>query len=199
MNNRIALYDMDGTLADYNSSMKDKLTTMLSPADFHTYGSAAVVLGDAEPTWMKARRNAISRDPEFWRNLPRCKLGFDLWNVTKDIGFTHMIATKGPRSASAAWIGKVEWVNRELGENVPITVTTDKSLLYGRVLVDDWPEYMLAWIRNRPRGLGVMPAQEWNKDFRHPQVIRYDGTNLVEVRNELQAAYDRNIGDDNAV
>ena len=183
---KIALYDMDGTLADYDSTVARELTKMAAPGEPLVYDHS-----DDETPWMAARRAAITRDPAFWVNLPRFKLGFDLWEVTQKIGFLHMIATKGPRTKSTAWQGKVDWVSREIGEDVPMTITTDKGLLYGRVLVDDWPSYMLRWLSKRPRGLGVMPAQPWNVTFKHPQVIRYDGTNLPEVRERLEAAFAR--------
>ncbi len=62
---------------------------------------------------------------------------------------------------------------------------------YGKVLVDDWPKYLEPWLNNRPRGIGIMPAQEWNKDFKHERVVRYTGQNLKEVRTALIWAKDR--------
>jgi len=39
-----------------------------------------------------------------------------------------------------------------------------KSLVYGKVLVDDWPDYYLPWLGVRPRGLVTVPAHPWNAD-----------------------------------
>lgn len=62
-----------------------------------------------------------------------------------------------------------------------ITITRDKGLVYGKVLVDDYPGYIERWLKWRKNGLVIMPASKSNKDFKHEQVIRYDGSNLEEV------------------
>jgi hypothetical protein len=85
-----------------------------------------------------------------------------------------MILTKGPYNATSAWTEKVQWC-REHIYYVPITITEDKSLVYGKVLVDDWPPYVTQWLEWRPRGLVIMPDQPWNQDFIHPNVFRYRG------------------------
>lgn len=71
-----------------------------------------------------------------------------------------------------------------------VTVTEDKSLVYGKILVDDSPEYLLGWLEHHADGLGVVPAQPANKGFEHPKVIRYDGTNLDEVRTRMRSVID---------
>jgi|GEM_PF-4745712 len=38
--------------------------------------------------------------------------------------------------------------------------------------------YIERWLTWRPRGLVIMPAQPWNEDFRHSNVLRYNGKNL---------------------
>ena len=42
------------------------------------------------------------------------------------------------------------------------------------------------WLEWRPRGLVVLPAQPWNHGFSHPNAIRYDGSNLHEIRAALR-------------
>ena len=96
-----------------------------------------------------------------------------------------MLLTKGPRRLPYAWTGKKLWVDSNLGKENDLNIVSDKGKFYGRVLVDDWREYVTAWLRHRPRGLVIMPANKSNKGFSHPQVIRYDGTNLEEVRKAL--------------
>lgn len=56
-----------------------------------------------------------------------------------------------------------------------------KGLVYGSVLVDDWPPYVYRWLRWRKAGWCVMPTKEWNAKGMHRQVLRYDGANLDEV------------------
>src|SRR5581483_6811567 len=66
----------------------------------------------------------------------------------------------------------------------------------GVALYDDYPPYVEAWLRHRPRGLVVMPAHEHNRDFRHPNVVRYDGTNLAEVERAMRVALARKPGEE---
>jgi 5'-nucleotidase len=92
---------------------------------------------------------------------------------------------------SRAWKEKLEWCREHLDEKTPVTITENKSLTYGRLLFDDWPEYYRPWLKQRPRGLVVALEHPWNKDETHPRVVRYDGSNLDEIRKAVQAAYDR--------
>ena len=97
--------------------------------------------------------------------------------------------TKGPVSKPPAWAEKVQWFDRHLkGLAEGITTTHDKGLIYGKVLVDDWPAYIGRWLEWRPRGLAILPAHPHNEGFAHPNAIRYDGTNLDAVRERLRAA-----------
>jgi hypothetical protein len=51
--------------------------------------------------------------------------------------------------------------------------------------------YIERWLTWRPRGLVIMPAQPWNEDFRHSNVLRYNGKNLDAVKASLQAVKER--------
>jgi hypothetical protein len=100
-----------------------------------------------------------------------------------------MVLSRGPRTNSVAWGEKLEWCRINLPEDVQVTLTEDKGLVYGRVLVDDWPAYILRWLEWRKHGLVIMPARDWNIGFEHRQVIRYvAGKNDMDV---LQALTDR--------
>lgn len=70
-------------------------------------------------------------------------------------------------------------------------ITRDKSGEYGKVLVDDYPDYIEGWFKWRPRGLVIMPASSSNSEYTHPNLIRYDGSNLEHVKVALQLARDR--------
>jgi hypothetical protein len=70
---------------------------------------------------------------------------------------------------------------------VKVTVTEDKSLVFGKILVDDTGDYLNGWLQQHPDGLGILPVNANNIDFRHPRVIRYDGTNLNAVRKQMQS------------
>lgn len=144
----------------------------------------------------QARRKLVQRVPGFWRGLARIELGFDVVGTLQSAGFSIHVLTKGPQSNSIAWSEKLDWVRQHL-PGATVTVTGDKSIAYGRVLVDDWPEYFLPWLARRPRGLVVAVAQPWNLDYAeggrlaHPNVLRYDGRNGEELTRRIRAAHDR--------
>jgi hypothetical protein len=175
---------MDGTLCDYDTGIFLELEKIRSPEEptFHP------PIRDDAPGYIKARADLIRNSEEWWENLPILKIGFDLWKLAGDIGYRRMILTQGPKKNPYAWSGKKRWIDKNLGPDVDITMTRDKSLVYGRVLVDDYPGYIQRWLEWRPRGLVIMPANEENYDFAHPQVIRYDGSNFEEVKQAMKKA-----------
>ena len=130
----------------------------------------------------------IKNQTGWWANLPTFDLGWDIYHVLHELGFNIHVLTKGPRSSINAWSEKVVWCEKHLVDTRDsITITGDKGLVYGKVLVDDYPGYMNDWLEHRPRGLGIMPAHHYNKGYEHPNVVRYDGNNLEEVRSRLAA------------
>ncbi len=188
----IALFDLDGTLADYDGAMLRDLQVLAAPGEL-VYS----LYHEDLPTHIEARKNAISRQPGWWSNLEELTLGFAVLRECVALNFQIHILTKGPRSKPAAWKEKVEWFQQHvlpLAPEADITITQDKGLVYGKVLVDDFPPYMLRWLEHRPRGLGIMPLSEQNQGFSHPNVVLYDGSNLLEVRKRLEEAYARQAG-----
>jgi hypothetical protein len=183
----VALIDLDGSTADFDKMMAEELEKLRGPDE--------PPLGNYRPAppHIVARQRLIKRVPGFWRNLPRLQLGFDVVDILREFEFQLVALSKGPRKPPTAWAEKVEWVI----DNIPdasITVTETKHLTYGRALVDDWPEYYLPWLEVRPRGIVVAVAQSWNEGETHPRVVRYDGTNLKQVRDALSWARFRPSG-----
>jgi len=181
---RICLLDLDGTLCDYDHSLSLSMAHLASPEEPPFKG----VPRDDAPAYLRCRADIIRLNPEWWATLPKFKLGFDIWDLAGELGYRRMILTQGPRRNPHAWTGKKLWIDRNLGLDTEITITRDKGLVYGKVLVDDWPEYIHRWLEWRPRGLVIMPANEANKGYSHPQVIRYDGKNLDVVREAMEKA-----------
>lgn len=173
----IALVDMDGTLCDYTGAMQKELALLASP-------------GEADGPWIRSRELIIKNKPGFWRNLPPLDLGMSIFFILKELGFAVSILTKGPTLAPIAWAEKLEWVQKHLGD-VPLTISHDKSMVYGKVLVDDWPDYITGWLNRRPRGLVICPNQPWNQDLTDTRIVRahYTPESSQDVYNALKEAH----------
>jgi len=168
----IALFDMDGTMCDYDGEMKRCLEKLAGPDE------ETILRWDEEPEYIEERKNLIRNQPGWWQNLPAFELGFDILGMAISLGFKPHVLTKGPHSSISAWTEKVIWCRQNLPDNVPVTITEDKGLVYGKVLVDDYLDYALRWLEWRPRGLVIMPAHPYNlhADESSKNIIRYDGT-----------------------
>ena len=204
MTDQTALFDLDGTMAGYNFGIYQNLKEMVpeefvqviedNKENFHAL--------EEEYPWVKACIKVIKRQPDWWLNLPKMELGWDVYRTATRIGFEPKILTKGPWSNAVAWKEKVEWVWKHFdgprnsppliivsGSNVE---TEAKQGVYGKVLVEDYIPYLEPWLEKRPRGLGILIDNPYNRGWDHPRVVRYDGTNIRSVRIALQSAFDRN-------
>lgn len=187
----IALFDMDNTLFDYEGQLTRDFKKLMAP------GEEFVGIWDDDDSkpYIKARTELIKRVPGWWRDLPIYQPGWDIFHEADMLGFENHILTKGPKSKAHAWGEKVECITNHFGDSINIDVVMkDKSGRYGRVLVDDYPPYVLGWLQWRPRGLAIMPAHSYNKDICHPNIIRYTGDNMAEVKAALKAVKDREPG-----
>lgn len=192
MESKVILFDMDGTLADYDAAMLRDLSKLaannsLAEMPYNIYDKDI-------PEWLEARMDLIKRQPGWWRNLKRYAPGFDILAMARLAGFTDIhILTKGPKSKPQAWAEKLEWCQEHLASwDVQVTITENKGLMYGRVLVDDYPPYAEAWLAHRPRGIVIMPTNKNNQTFTHPRVRHYrnevDNRDTYEI---LLEAYNR--------
>jgi 5'(3')-deoxyribonucleotidase len=193
---RWALVDLDGTVADYDAALTDAMRAIQGPDEppyANRYEDGGV---RREVPHVEARRKLIQRQPGFWKGLRRLPLGFEVVDELRDLGFSLHVLTKGPTTTPSAWSEKVEWCSEHLPDAI-VTVTGDKSFVYGRVLFDDFPPYFEKWLAVRPRGLVVCVAHPWNAEYaaggakETPSVLRYDGTNRAELRARLSRAYER--------
>jgi hypothetical protein len=192
---KVALVDLDGSIVDYDKVMKQELEKLRHPDEppvVDRYMNREQVEAKEAPH-LEARRKLIQAKPGFWRTLPKHPLGFEIIEDLRHLGFLLHVLTKGPGATAGAWTEKYEWCRDNLPD-AEVTVTQNKALSYGRVLVDDWPPYFLPWLKHRPRGQVVCVAQPWNVEYAtgsHSQVFRYDGTNRTELRMRLHQAFNR--------
>lgn len=182
--NLIALIDLDGTLANYDKAIRRDMALIRSPYEPEITGELVSFHKSNMPPYMKARAQMIRSQPGWWLNLEPLEYGFDIIEVLRFYKFTLHVLTKAPHSVDGAWTEKVTWCKKYL-PNVDITISQEKGLVYGKILFDDWPPYATSWLEHRPRGLVIMIEQPWNKDFNHPQVIKYNGRNLSDIDDRI--------------
>lgn len=193
MENKVALFDMDNTLFDYEGQIRRNLRSLMAPGE-----TESIDLHDESKPYLKNRMELIKSTPGWWRNLPKHQPGFDVYDMAESIGFDCHVLTKGPdpKITPLAWTEKAQCVVDHFGNKMSLDIVgKNKSARYGRVLVEDYPEYILGWLQHRPRGLVILIDQHYNRNFNHKQVVRYSlPSDMFKVRQALQAAYVRPSG-----
>jgi hypothetical protein len=189
---KVFLFDLDGSLADYDGTLLADLERMRAPAE----PAVTAVRAAFEQPHLRARIDAITGRPGWWAGLPPLEAGMAVYHLAMDMGFDCQVLTKGPKYQPRAWAEKVEWCQRHLGPHVDVHVVSDKGLVYGVALYDDYPRYIEAWLEHRHRGLVVMPVNSSNRDFRHPNVLHYDGSNIAAVEKAMQIVLRRRPGEE---
>ena len=180
------LFDMDNTTLDYNGGLYKQLITLVPNsfvATLHTHRENVSALEKGRP-WFKALVALIKRQPNWWRDLEKLPLGWDVLHEAREAKLHPSILTKAPWSNATAAAEKLECIWKHFGVGgIPVNIVTEKKdHVYGKVLVEDWPDYLKPWLDKRPRGHGILIDQPYNRSFSHERVIRYDGSNIAEVR-----------------
>lgn len=184
-NKKVALVDLDNTVVDHEGQLEKDIYNTLGDEMYQVAPGVRERVG-----------YLIKNGPGWWANLQPLPFGMSIVSVLRNIGFELVICSKGPRRAIGAWTEKVQWVQKHIPD-ANIVLTQDKSLVYGRLLVDDWPEYIEPWLDARPRGIVLMPATKANKNFKHPRVYRLETyEDLLAVRPVLEKVYNRKGGED---
>lgn len=191
-NSKIALVDLDGTVADYDGAMERDLAPLRSPGE----EGPVVIHGSKEemPDYYRARVKLVRNRAGWWKHLGRLDDGFRVVDMMRRIGFEIHVLTKGPKTSPNAWTEKVCWCQKHMPGDL-VTISSDKSMVYGRVLMDDWPPYVVDWLKARPRALVIMPDRPWNHGFTHDRVVRYFGDNDDAVFSALKLAFNRKDGE----
>ena len=185
---KIALFDMDGSIADFEGAMRRDLNLLKGPLEPELQGGDLWTLETQDH--IRHRMRMIKSQPGWWLELPVIQKGMQILDLARAIGFKCDILTKGPSSHPTAWKEKVEWCKRYVPD-AEIHIVTNKGIVYGTMLYDDYSEYMASWLLHRPRGLGIMPVKNGVKALDHPNVVHWDGTNLDAARDAMERAYAR--------
>jgi 5'(3')-deoxyribonucleotidase len=195
---QIALFDMDNTICDWDRAMVADLKRVL-PTEFTGKGYLDYWMGDGRdkrPIWVEELMTVIRTQVGWWRNLEPLRFGMWLLRRALETGWEVNILTKGPATQPYAWSEKVEWCTTHIQPPAPITVCADKSLVYGKVLVDDYPPYIEKWLKYRQNGLVIMPGHDYNRNFHHPNVLRVvDPTDEDRAARAMDLAFGRKHGE----
>ena len=98
MNDRIAWFDMDGSLFDFDGHMRESLVPLCSSEEKQLVMTTGLwELEEASPQ-IKARMELIKAVPGWWRTMPPLETGFTVFRMAQSIGFDCRILTKGPKS-----------------------------------------------------------------------------------------------------
>jgi 5'-nucleotidase len=186
----IGLFDLDGSLADYEGQLRNDIRKLVSEADLKRFDELGMWQADEQEPF-KSLIRLIKKQPCWWRSLPVLEDGMKIYNLSTEIGFENHVLTKGPKRYPRAWKEKVEWSQEHLGELVNVHITSRKSMVYGKFLYDDYPEYVDDWLKARPRGIAIMPVNQTNLSYSHPRCIKWDGKNYEEVKTALKECYER--------
>jgi hypothetical protein len=188
-NENIGLFDLDGSLAGYDDELARCLNLVRHPDEPVVTAQNLRELENAP--YIGARMKLIKSQPGWWAGLPLIPKGLAVYRLAYEIGFTNKILTKGPKSHSLAWKEKLDWVFNNLSDETEVTITFDKSDVYGKFLYDDYLDFGLKWLKNRPRGLVIMPVERISDEIIHPRILQYDGSNLTQVEDALHVCYSR--------
>lgn len=183
----VALVDLDGTLCDFQGALDRGVQEVFGGEEID---------GKPIPPSLKERVEWLIRCQSGWyRNLNPLPLGLAIYRMLREIGFQIVICSKGSKYSKNSWTEKMEWVAEHLDGDVLVNLTLDKSLVYGRVFVDDYPTHFLPWLDRRPRGIVIVPDQPWNRDIHAQDGSRIHrvctADDLPKIRPILEKAYSR--------
>lgn len=183
--NKIALIDLDGTLADYDAALEASYDELIDRREL-SYSKACSLFGRMTlPKHIWNRCQLIKSKPGWWRSLKVMPVGVEIMLALSQLGYDIHIASRGPKLHPQAWTEKLEWVKANVPLAKAVHLTEDKSRLNADILVDDWPSYCDDWQMANPDGLVIMPAHDYNKNcpyFRYEIGMRTQLLELVKGR-----------------
>jgi 5'-nucleotidase len=169
---KLALIDLDGTMADYDGAITRGLLSLSAGAELETPLQGMGFTREQNPLWLQERERLVRSMPGFYRDLKPLLSGFYVVGVLQRAGYALHVATKAPRHNTAiASKEKIEWCEEYL-PNIPVTISGDKSILRGDILFDDWPGYIGPWLEANPNSIVLMPDRQWNANYQADRCYR---------------------------
>lgn len=132
--------DMDGVLTDFNEACFKATGIKLTE---HTKLTQA--------TWNKIEDAGL----DFWENMSWKKDGKELWNYIKKY---EPDILSSPAKFDESRVGKINWVERELGEDVRVVLRSSKKkkdlAKSNYILIDDREDNIAGW--KEKGGIGIL-------------------------------------------
>lgn len=162
--------DLDSVLADWEGAFK-KLSAGKSYDEFKEEGKE----GEAWKLIHKAGK-------DWWANIPWLDDGKKLWNFVKEFKPT-ILTSPGVSNIKPIIEGKNEWIDRELGEDVPRIIDKDKGKYADKnVLVDDTKKNIDNWKENGGKGILYTSADDAIGQLKK----------VLDLEEDLSTRYDSN-------
>jgi hypothetical protein len=183
MKQLVALFDMDDTLCD-TTSQKIREVEKYLPNEKN------FSVNYCSPECTLQIRNLLRHtmsQPGWWQNLPKLNDGFELYDLMRSEGINIEIVTKMPETYPLALWEKLSWCKKNTPDADNINLTLKKRRYPGDLLIDDWPDYVTAWLDYNKEGRAILPLRKWNKDYKSPRAIHYNGENIEQVKSLIQA------------
>lgn len=111
---------------------------------------------------IRNRINLIMSKQGFWTNLKPLEAGLTLYKYISE-RFDTYILTKARKECSLGWKEKVDWIHKYIGNNVNILVVTEKKIVMGDLLFDDYYKNATNWLVNNPNGRVLIPKRKSNR------------------------------------
>jgi len=175
MKEPIILFDLDGTMVDYDNAIKRDYYFYKNPNDPHYSHENKKI------SHLRKLIDLIRCKNGWWLKLTKNKLGFDIYNIAIEIGYKPTILSKAPRNCPNAYTEKYLWVKENIGD-IDVIISPNKTIVDGLVLVDDYPKFVDPWLNEHPDGIAILPKNENNDGYSHQRAIIYDGSNITEVK-----------------
>lgn len=177
------LYDVDGTLFNFEKKIIQDLNAMNSPNE----QEITALYREDIPDHLWDRMTYIKNQPGWWFTLPKIDNGFKLWEFTKNRGFRHVIVAKAPSCNELAIAEKIINIRKHFGRNVPFHIVSDeesyvKTDVKGDIIVEDSAMFAENWLEANPLGWSILMDNKYNKDFNHDRCVRFNGAFTEELR-----------------